>query len=126
MNRNSDVDLNPQAGAFVGYDWTSERYLIWVSSIRQRQRCCGRSGLRWQPRFDVLDDIYAEINALRLNCTQIISARPITVRLVKILLTQGSQPERRKRGVATCLRRREVAHETEGRSHHVSSPSSSG
>ena len=44
------------------------------------------------------DDSDAEINVLRLNCiTQIISARPITVRLVDALLTQGSQPARRKR-----------------------------
>jgi hypothetical protein len=44
------------------------------------------------------DDDGAEINALRLNCiTQIISARPITVRLVAVLLTQAPQPERKKR-----------------------------
>ena len=44
------------------------------------------------------DDTEAEINTLRLNCiTQIISARPITVRLVAVLLTQAPQPERKKR-----------------------------
>ncbi|HMJ83038.1 MAG TPA: hypothetical protein VK504_07720 [Vicinamibacterales bacterium] len=54
-------------------------------------------------------DTDTEINALRLNCiTQIISARPITVRLVDALLTQGSQPARRKR------RRRNVAEATGG------------
>jgi hypothetical protein len=55
------------------------------------------------------DDTDTEINALRLNCiTQIISARPITVRLVEALLTQGSQPARRK------CRRRNVAEATGG------------
>ena len=44
------------------------------------------------------DDIEAEINTIRLTCiTQIISARPITVRLVEALLIQGSQPARKKR-----------------------------
>jgi hypothetical protein len=44
------------------------------------------------------DDIEAEINTVRLDCiTQIISARPITVRLVAVLLTQASQPVRKKR-----------------------------
>jgi hypothetical protein len=44
------------------------------------------------------DDNGAEINTLRLNCiTQIISARPITMRLVAALLTQAPQPERKKR-----------------------------
>jgi|GEM_PF-4034657 len=44
------------------------------------------------------DDGGAEINTLRLNCiTQIISARPVTVRLVAVLLTQAPQPERKKR-----------------------------
>jgi hypothetical protein len=44
------------------------------------------------------DEIEAEINTLRLNCiTQITSARPITVRLVAVLLTQAPQPERKKR-----------------------------
>jgi hypothetical protein len=55
------------------------------------------------------DVVEAEINALRLNCiTQIIGARPITVRLVEALLTQGSQSARRKR------RRRNVAVATAG------------
>jgi hypothetical protein len=44
------------------------------------------------------DDIGAEINALRLNCiSQIVSAEPVTLKLIAILLTQGLQPERRKR-----------------------------
>lgn len=44
------------------------------------------------------DDSGPEINTLRLNCiTQIISARPITVRLVAALLTQAPQAERKKR-----------------------------
>ncbi len=48
--------------------------------------------------LDPSPDIDAEINTLRLTCiTHIISARPITVRLVEALLIQGSQPARRKR-----------------------------
>jgi hypothetical protein len=44
------------------------------------------------------DDSDAEINTLRLSCiTRIISARPITVRLVAALVTQTPQPERKKR-----------------------------
>ena len=44
------------------------------------------------------NDIEAEINTVRLTCiTQIINARPITVRLVAVLLTQAPQPERKKR-----------------------------
>ena len=44
------------------------------------------------------DAIEAEINTLRLSCiTQIISARPITVRLVAALVTQAPQLERKKR-----------------------------
>jgi hypothetical protein len=54
------------------------------------------SDVNLEPQAD--DDIGAEINTLRLNCiTQIISARPITVRLVAVLLTQAPQPERKKR-----------------------------
>lgn len=44
------------------------------------------------------NDSDAEINTLRLSCiNRIISARPITVRLVAVLLTQAPQPERKKR-----------------------------
>lgn len=49
-----------------------------------------------KPQAD--DDIGAEINALRLSCiSQIVSAPPVTLRLIAILLSQGLQPERRKR-----------------------------
>ena len=48
--------------------------------------------------LDRSPDADAEINTLRLNCIiQIITARPITVRLVEALLIQDSQPVRRKR-----------------------------
>jgi hypothetical protein len=44
------------------------------------------------------NDSDAEINTLRLSCiNRITSARPITVRLVAVLLTQAPQPERKKR-----------------------------
>jgi hypothetical protein len=44
------------------------------------------------------DDVGAEINALRLDCiNQMISAQPVIVRLVAVLLTQAPQPERKKR-----------------------------
>lgn len=53
------------------------------------------------------DDSGAEINTLRLNCiTQIISARPITMRLVAALLTQAPQPERKKRRTRNVTERK--------------------
>jgi hypothetical protein len=55
-----------------------------------------KSDVNLDPQAD--DESGPEINNLRLNCiTQIISARPITVRLVAVLLTQAPQPERKKR-----------------------------
>jgi len=49
------------------------------------------------------DDSGAGIDVLRLNCiAQIISARPITVRLVAALLAQGSQPEAQETQESSC------------------------
>jgi hypothetical protein len=63
---------------------------------RKEQGMNDNSDVNFEPPTD--DDVGGEINIFRLSCiTQIISARPITVRLVAVLLPQAPQPERKKR-----------------------------